>query len=94
MISGTYNGRTTFLQETVPLGNACISGVDGELGLLRGYLTYNGAGKQLVSNTYLSNFKSFLANPRIRRFFSSRGHEKKSKVLCPSVKEKCLILYI
>ncbi|XP_021825534.1 ATP-dependent zinc metalloprotease FTSH 10, mitochondrial-like [Prunus avium] len=78
VISGTYNGRTTFLHETVPLGNACISGVDGELGLLRGYLTYNGAGKQLVSNTYLSNFKSFLTNPRIRRFFSSQGHEKKN----------------
>ncbi|PQQ09967.1 ATP-dependent zinc metalloprotease FTSH 10 mitochondrial-like [Prunus yedoensis var. nudiflora] len=59
-------------------GNACISGVDGELGLLRGYLTYKGAGKQLVSNTYLSNFKSFLTNPRIRRFFSSQRHEKKN----------------
>lgn len=59
-------------------GNACISRGDGGLGLVRGYVTCVGAGKQLVSNSYLSNFGSVLANPRVRRFFSSQPLKKRN----------------
>lgn len=59
-------------------GNGCISRGDGGLGLVRGYVTCVGAGKQLVSNSYLSNFGSVLANPRVRRFFSSQPLKKRN----------------
>ncbi|XP_062002635.1 ATP-dependent zinc metalloprotease FTSH 10, mitochondrial-like [Rosa rugosa] len=72
-----YNGRAALRHEPpTPLGGN--AGISGGLGLLRGYLTYSGAGKQLVSNTYMSNLKSALANPRIRRLFSSERPGKKN----------------
>ncbi|XVF55263.1 hypothetical protein PTKIN_Ptkin06aG0023100 [Pterospermum kingtungense] len=61
-----------------PVGNACISRVNQGLGLIRGYFAPAGTGKQLVSNTRLSNLDSVLANPRIRRFFSSEGPKKRN----------------
>jgi hypothetical protein len=69
-------GNESFLPST---GNACFSRTDGGLGLVRGYVTSVGAGKQLVSNSHLSNFSSVLANPRIRRYLSSQAPKKKSK---------------
>ncbi|PRQ43244.1 putative ATPase, AAA-type, core, peptidase, FtsH, peptidase M41, FtsH extracellular [Rosa chinensis] len=72
-----YNGRAALRHEPpTPLGGN--AGISGGLGLLRGYLTYSGAGKQLVSNTYMSNLKSALANPRTRRLFSSERPGKKN----------------
>ncbi|KAM5560151.1 ATP-dependent zinc metalloprotease FTSH 10, mitochondrial [Rosa sericea] len=72
-----YNVRAALRHEPLaPLGGN--AGISGGLGLLRGYITYNGAGKQLVSNTYMSNLKSALANPRIRRLFSSERPGKKN----------------
>ncbi|XP_021289980.1 ATP-dependent zinc metalloprotease FTSH 10, mitochondrial-like [Herrania umbratica] len=63
---------------STPVGNACISRVNQGLGIVRGYFAPAGTGKHLVSNTRLSNLDSILANPRIRRLFSSEG-SKKSK---------------
>ena len=79
--SGNYTERTVLPNESLfsSSGNACISRGDGGLGLVRGYVTCVGAGKQLVSNSYLSNFSSVLANPRVRRFFSSEPLKKRSK---------------
>ncbi|XVE61910.1 hypothetical protein DITRI_Ditri06bG0076100 [Diplodiscus trichospermus] len=62
---------------TLPLENACISRVNQGLGLLRGYFARAGTGKHFVSNTRFWNLDSVLANPRIRRFFSSEGPKKR-----------------
>ncbi|XWS67088.1 hypothetical protein CRYUN_Cryun05aG0256600 [Craigia yunnanensis] len=61
-----------------PVGNAYVSRVNQGLGLVRGYFAPAGTGKQLVSNARLSNLDSILANPRIRRFFSSEGPKKRN----------------
>ncbi|KAK6231402.1 hypothetical protein SCA6_001475 [Theobroma cacao] len=61
---------------STPVGNACISRVNQGLGIVRGYFAPAGTGKHLVSNARLSNLDSILANPRIRRFFSSEGSKK------------------
>ncbi|GMI81071.1 FTSH protease 10 [Hibiscus trionum] len=55
-----------------------IPRVNQGLGLARGFFAPAGGGKQLVSNTRLSNLDSILANPRIRRFFSSEGPKKRN----------------
>ncbi|XP_068318677.1 ATP-dependent zinc metalloprotease FTSH 10, mitochondrial-like [Pyrus communis] len=80
VISGTYNRRNTLLHDSFPqlstlLGNACV---DGGVGILRGYIADNGAGKQLISKAYMSNVKSVFGIPGIRRLFSSQGPEKKN----------------
>nr|POF08811.1 atp-dependent zinc metalloprotease ftsh 10, mitochondrial [Quercus suber] len=77
--SGNYTERRLLPNEShsSSSGSACISRVDGGLGLVRGFVTSFGAGKQLVSNSYLSNFSSVIANPRVRRFFSSEAPNKK-----------------
>lgn len=56
------------------------NGIRG-LGIVRGYLSYSGAGKQIVSSTQLSNLNSILANPRVRRFFCSEAPKKRSKLV-------------
>ncbi|XWS55646.1 hypothetical protein CRYUN_Cryun09bG0019000 [Craigia yunnanensis] len=61
-----------------PVGNSCISRVNQGLGLVRGYFAPAGTGKQLVSNTRLSNLDSILANSRIRRVFSTEGPKKRN----------------
>ncbi|GMY14503.1 ATP-dependent zinc metalloprotease FTSH 10, mitochondrial-like isoform X1 [Fagus crenata] len=78
--SGNYTERTVLPNESLfsSSGNACISRGDGGLGLVRGYVMCVGAGKQLVSNSYLSNFSSVLSNPRVRRFFSSQPLKKRN----------------
>ena len=48
-------------------GSECISRVNGGLGLMRRFVTSFEVGKQLISNSYLSNFSSVIANPRVRR---------------------------
>ncbi|KAF3959325.1 hypothetical protein CMV_015852 [Castanea mollissima] len=77
--SGNYTERSLLPNEShlSSSGSACISRLDGGLGLVRGFVTSFGAGKQLVSNSYLSNFSSVIANPRVRRFFSSEAPKKK-----------------
>ncbi|KAM1134075.1 hypothetical protein ACFX19_043954 [Malus domestica] len=93
MISGTYKWRNTLLHDSfpqllMPLGNACV---DGGVGILRGYIAYNGAGKQLISKAYMSNVKSVFGIPRIRRLFTSQGPEKKSRAFYPKVTKFCLV---
>jgi len=60
VISGNYAERAVLANESLSssTSNACFSGADGGLGLVRGYVTSVGAGKQLVSDSYLSNFRS------------------------------------
>lgn len=92
------SGRTVLPNDSLlaSTGNACIPRVDGGLGLVRGYLTSVGAGKQLVSNSFLTNFNSVLANPRARRLFSSDAPKKKSKamtcIFCSSILFYCIYL--
>ncbi|KAK9289660.1 hypothetical protein L1049_007818 [Liquidambar formosana] len=82
VLLGNYKGRSLlsddWLLRTMPLGNACNARVDGELGLVRGYLTSVGPGKQLASNTYLWDFNSVLTNLKFRRLFCSEGPEKRN----------------
>ncbi|KAG8487955.1 hypothetical protein CXB51_018815 [Gossypium anomalum] len=61
-----------------PVTNTCISRINKGLGLVRGYFAPAGVGKQLSTNTPLSNLDSILANPRIRRFFCSEGPKKRN----------------
>ncbi|MBA0643102.1 hypothetical protein Goklo_027421 [Gossypium klotzschianum] len=61
-----------------PVTNTCISRVNKGLGLVRGSFAPAGVGKQLSTNTRLSNLDSILANPRIRRFFCSEGPKKRN----------------
>ncbi|KAJ0088648.1 hypothetical protein Patl1_31848 [Pistacia atlantica] len=81
VVSGNYNARTALSNESIlpstPLGNACISHVGGGLNLAKGFFTSAGAGKQLVSNTYVSNLNPFFANPRLRRFFSGEAPKER-----------------
>lgn len=83
--SGFCNGRILsvkeFCLEAKPFCSPCISRVHGCLGLARAYLTSTGvgAGKQLVSRKFLENVDSVLANPRIRRLFSSESPKKRSE---------------
>uniref|UniRef100_A0A5B6ZP19 AAA+ ATPase domain-containing protein n=1 Tax=Davidia involucrata TaxID=16924 RepID=A0A5B6ZP19_DAVIN len=80
VISGNYGVRQLLLNETLCSStNAGIARVDGGLGLVRGYLTSIGAGRQIVSNTYLSEFNSVFANPKLRRLFCSEVPKRRSK---------------
>lgn len=57
-----------------------ITQVDEKLGFLRGYIASIGASKELGSKSYyVSDLNYVLANPRLRRFFSSEAPKKKSK---------------
>ncbi|XP_021622945.1 ATP-dependent zinc metalloprotease FTSH 8, mitochondrial isoform X2 [Manihot esculenta] len=71
VIASSCNART------MPVENTCISGVDGGLGIIRGYLTSAGGVRQLLSKTNLFNSKSLLAKPRARLFFSSQAPKKR-----------------
>ncbi|CAK9185320.1 unnamed protein product [Ilex paraguariensis] len=73
VISGNCGVRSALSTE-----NACMERVDGGLGLVRGYLTSIGAGKKVVSNTYLLEFNSVFANPRLRRFFCSEAPKRRN----------------
>lgn len=60
----------------VPPLQRVTDGVDGRLGVLRGYLAGIGAQKE----SYLSDLNHVLANPRVHRFFSSETpKDKKSR---------------
>lgn len=82
---GFCNGRILSVRESCleanPLSSPCISRVYGCLGLAKAYSTSTGvgAGKQLVSRKYLENVNYFLANPRVRRLFSSESQGKRSE---------------
>ncbi|KAK9280405.1 hypothetical protein L1049_014094 [Liquidambar formosana] len=76
-----YGGRSVVLGEALLRGphvNAYLGGFDGKLGFLRGYLAAIGVHKEFVSQGYLSDLNYVLANPRLRRFFSSEAPKKKN----------------
>ncbi|XP_011653641.1 ATP-dependent zinc metalloprotease FTSH 10, mitochondrial isoform X1 [Cucumis sativus] len=81
---GFCNRRILSVRETCleanPFSNPCVSRVHGCLGLAKAYSSSTGvgAGKQLVSRKYLDNVNYFLANPRVRRLFSSGSPNKKN----------------
>ncbi|XP_059429772.1 ATP-dependent zinc metalloprotease FTSH 10, mitochondrial-like [Corylus avellana] len=62
----------------LPGVNAYLGRVNGGLGILRRYLATVGAHKAFVSKAYLSDLNHVLANPRLRRLFSSEAPKKKN----------------
>ncbi|KAG8387873.1 hypothetical protein BUALT_Bualt02G0066800 [Buddleja alternifolia] len=58
--------------------NNSIYQFDGNLGFVRGYLAAAGANRGSTSKAYLSDFNFFIANPRLRRYFSSEAPKKKN----------------
>ncbi|GFZ10980.1 FTSH protease 3 [Actinidia rufa] len=75
VVSGNYGARTVNSNKLVSEN----AGVDEKLGFVMGYLTSIGAGtgRQIVSNTYLTEFSTTFANPRLRRFFCSETPKKR-----------------
>ncbi|XWS28810.1 hypothetical protein CRYUN_Cryun25bG0103300 [Craigia yunnanensis] len=70
---GSIGGRSPSL----PRLSGNVDRLIGDLGFLRGYLASIGTRKDFTSKTYLSDLNFVLANPRIRRFFSSEAPKKK-----------------
>ncbi|XP_075519807.1 ATP-dependent zinc metalloprotease FTSH 3, mitochondrial-like [Primulina tabacum] len=85
VIDGVDNGRSLLLnKEILGAQRVCNSNYignnpfHGKLGFFRGYLATIGAKNGSISGSYLSNSKYFIANSRIRRFFSSEAPKKKN----------------
>ncbi|XP_073021861.1 ATP-dependent zinc metalloprotease FTSH 3, mitochondrial-like [Primulina eburnea] len=85
VINGVDNGRSLLLnKEILGAQRVCNSNYirnnpcHGKLGFFRGYLATIGAKHGSISGSYLSNSKNFIANSRIRRFFSSEAPKKKN----------------
>ncbi|CAN1329248.1 ATP-dependent zinc metalloprotease FTSH 10, mitochondrial [Linum perenne] len=76
ILRGGY-GRSTI--SGAPVGGSFANRLDDGAAFLRGYLTSIGAGKSSgsVKNSF-SNLNSVLANPKLRRFFSSEAPKKKN----------------
>ncbi|GKV08082.1 hypothetical protein SLEP1_g19764 [Rubroshorea leprosula] len=62
----------------LPSVDGYLERINGDLGLLRTYLTSIGAPKEFNSKAYLSDLNYVLANPRYHRFFSSEPPKKKN----------------
>ncbi|KAF2288661.1 hypothetical protein GH714_010071 [Hevea brasiliensis] len=81
VIADNCNVRTVPVKEsifpTALLENACISLVDGGLGIVRGYLTSAGGGRLLLSKAKSPNSSTLLVNPRVRLFFSTEAPKKR-----------------
>ncbi|KAG6762178.1 hypothetical protein POTOM_032667 [Populus tomentosa] len=71
-------GNDGVLRSSAVINNIEGGFIDGRggLGLLRGYLT--SIGSRGTHNPFLSDLNSILANPRIRRFFSTEAPKKKN----------------
>ncbi|KAL9371661.1 hypothetical protein Peur_036801 [Populus x canadensis] len=71
-------GNGGVLRSSAVINNIEGGFIDGRggLGLLRGYLT--SIGSRGTHNPFLSDLNSILANPRIRRFFSTEAPKKKN----------------
>ncbi|KAM7522173.1 hypothetical protein LguiA_012075 [Lonicera macranthoides] len=79
--SSNKKNVSKFLNEAIlraPYVDTYIGRFDGQLGFVRGYLATIGANKEFGSKGYLSDLNYVLANPRIRRFFSSEAPKKKN----------------
>ncbi|XP_058109608.1 ATP-dependent zinc metalloprotease FTSH 10, mitochondrial-like [Magnolia sinica] len=79
VFSGSFGARSAYLNESI-LRSQHAHGGDVGLGFLRRYLSASGVEKGfLVPKKYvLSDLNAVLANPRIRRFFSSEAPKKKN----------------
>ncbi|KAL0451139.1 UNVERIFIED_CONTAM: ATP-dependent zinc metalloprotease FTSH 8, mitochondrial [Sesamum latifolium] len=73
--SGSYSVRSATLTEFAS-GTAFTSCENGELGFLRSYLTWIGAGKQAVKSHFSKELNSVFANPRLRRLFCNQAPKK------------------
>ncbi|XP_073104610.1 ATP-dependent zinc metalloprotease FTSH 8, mitochondrial-like [Elaeis guineensis] len=60
------------------LQSPVFRGDSGGLGFLRSYLTSIGANKALGANNYQRDWRFLLANPSLRRFFSTESPNKKN----------------
>ncbi|XP_073269893.1 ATP-dependent zinc metalloprotease FTSH 3, mitochondrial-like [Primulina huaijiensis] len=85
VINGVDNGRSLLLnKEILGAQRVCNSNYIGnnpfheKVGFFRGYLATIGAKNGSIPGSYLSNSKHFIANSRIRRFFSSDAPKKKN----------------
>lgn len=82
ILSGYGGGRSLLANpssiSSTPLDRAQLGRVNGGLVILRGYLTALGTGKQIGCNAFASDFSGVLANPMMRRPYSTEGPNKKS----------------
>ncbi|CAI0433231.1 unnamed protein product [Linum tenue] len=62
----------------VPQGGSFVNRIDDRVGFLRSYLTSIGAAKSSGAKNSVSNLNGILANPRLRRFFSSEAPKNKN----------------
>ncbi|PSS14233.1 ATP-dependent zinc metalloprotease FTSH 10 like, partial [Actinidia chinensis var. chinensis] len=91
--NGVSGGRSALVNGTSLRSSnvdSYISRFDEKLGFLRGYLASIGACKEFASKAYyLSDLNYVLANPRLRRFFSSEAPKKKNyENFCPKNKKE------
>ncbi|KGN47136.1 ATP-dependent zinc metalloprotease FTSH 10, mitochondrial [Cucumis sativus] len=61
-----------------PRVDSCVGERDGMLGFLRGYFAFSGSRTKLIPKEILSDFNFLIANPKLRRFFSSEAPKKKN----------------
>ncbi|KAL0347319.1 UNVERIFIED_CONTAM: ATP-dependent zinc metalloprotease FTSH 8, mitochondrial [Sesamum calycinum] len=73
--SGSYSLRSATLTE-FSSGKAFTSCENVELGFLRSYLTWIGAGKQAVKSHASKELNSVFTNPRLRRLFCNQAPKK------------------
>lgn len=79
LLCGGNGGRSAIVNQALVGAPRVSDGVDVVgLGFLKRYLATIGAHKRFVSKANLSDFNYVLANPRLRRFFSSEAPKKKN----------------
>ncbi|KAG6570692.1 ATP-dependent zinc metalloprotease FTSH 10, mitochondrial, partial [Cucurbita argyrosperma subsp. sororia] len=61
-----------------PRINSSLGERDGMLGFLRGYFAFVGSRTKFIPNVSLSDLNFIIANPKLRRFFSSEAPKKKN----------------
>lgn len=61
-----------------PRVDSCLGEREGMLGFLRGYFAFVGARTKFIPKESLSDLNFLIANPKLRRFFSSEAPKKKN----------------
>ncbi|XP_038901124.1 LOW QUALITY PROTEIN: ATP-dependent zinc metalloprotease FTSH 10, mitochondrial-like [Benincasa hispida] len=62
----------------VPRVDSCLGDREGMLGFLRSYFRFVGAPTKFIPKQSLSDLNFLIANPKLRRFFSSEAPKKKN----------------
>ncbi|KAE8696674.1 ATP-dependent zinc metalloprotease FTSH 3 [Hibiscus syriacus] len=75
---GDGRGSTGGTSPSLPRLSGDVDRLIGQSGYLGGYLSSIGAAREFTSKAYLSDLNFVLANPKIRRFFSSEAPKKKN----------------